>query len=208
METKTITTNYNLFQETEENAELSEINDSSDTDLSNIQDRSTSRMSSIPALTRSTTKRQKIPQEKEFFNIATKTLANYNSSNNHNLPTHIDDKFDAMGKKMAFDLRSLSPDQLIFAEKLMSDDIYYAKLNRLNEAAVVSIKQSHGFNTSQHQTTNNGQYFTNNSSSNTAITRTYANLEAINNTSTFQLHNTTEPQQFQGLNEFLNFNKQ
>lgn len=159
-------------------------------------------------MTRSTTKRKKIPQEKEFFNVATKTLANYNSSNNHNLPTHVDDKYDAMGKKMAFDLRSLSPDQLIFAEKLMSDVMYYAKLNKLNEDAVVSIKQSQGFNICQHQTNNNGQYFVNNSSSNTAITRTYANLETINNASTFQLHNTTEPQQFQGLNEFLNFNKQ
>lgn len=109
-------------------------------------------------MTRSTTKRKKIPQEKEFFNVATKTLANYNSSNNHNLPTHVDDKYDAMGKKMAFDLRSLSPYQLIFAEKLMSDVMYYAKLNKLNEDAVVSIKQSQGFNICQHQTNNNGQY--------------------------------------------------
>lgn len=188
METKTKTITYNLFQDIEENMELTEPNNFSDTDLSNIQSPTptTSHMSST-----TTRKRKKISQEKEFLNVATKTLLNYNSVNNHNLSTHVDDKFDAMGKKIAFDLRSLSPDQLIFAEKLMSDVIYYGKLNKLNEDAMVSIKPSQGFNISQYQTNNSRQYFTNSSNS------------------VFQLHNTTEtePQQFPGLTEYLNFNK-
>lgn len=138
LETKTKTITYNLFQNIEENIELTEPNNFSDTDLSNIQSPTptTSHMSST-----TTRKRKKISQEKEFLNVATKTLLNYNSVNNHHLSTHADDKFDAMGKKIAFDLRSLSPDQLIFAEKLMSDVIYYGKLNKLNEDA---IKPSQG----------------------------------------------------------------
>jgi hypothetical protein len=44
-----------------------------------------------------------------------------------------DDEFDITGKKLACDLRTMSVQQRVIAEKIFSDVVYYGKLGKLNE---------------------------------------------------------------------------
>lgn len=53
-------------------------------------------------------------------------------------PRPLEDKFDVAGRKVGNDLRDLDGRQLIFAEKLINDVIYYAKLGSLNEGSSVN----------------------------------------------------------------------
>ena len=42
------------------------------------------------------------------------------------------DQFDVIGEKMAFDLRISDQQQLIIAEKIIAEIIYYGKLKKLS----------------------------------------------------------------------------
>lgn len=57
-----------------------------------------------------------------------------------------EDWLDITGKKIAYDLRELNERQRIIAEKLISDVIFYAKLDKLNENYSITDVQQTFFN--------------------------------------------------------------
>lgn len=57
-----------------------------------------------------------------------------------------EDWLDITGKKIAYDLRELNERQRIIAEKLISDVIFYAKLDKLNENYSITDAQQTFFN--------------------------------------------------------------
>ncbi|KAG8328811.1 hypothetical protein J6590_101200 [Homalodisca vitripennis] len=77
-------------------------------------------------------------EEKQLMELSSKTLQNFN---NRPPPQQTADDYDIAGKKYACDLRSLGADQKIIAEKLLSDIIFFGKLNKLNEFTTVQLSQ-------------------------------------------------------------------
>ena len=68
------------------------------------------------------------------INLAIQSFENYNATERRP-----DDYFDITAKKIASDLRSLNEQQLIIAQKLIAEVIYYAKLNKLNENSTIVL---------------------------------------------------------------------
>ncbi|XP_015433720.1 PREDICTED: uncharacterized protein LOC107189650 [Dufourea novaeangliae] len=114
-----------------------EENESVKNDIQNEDSEDSNTVSETP----STNCKQKSNVEQDLSSIATIPLQQHNVA--EAIKNQIDDKFDVMGKKIAFDLRCIDQHQLIIAEKLISDTIYYAKLGRLNENATITVPQKH-----------------------------------------------------------------
>lgn len=76
----------------------------------------------------------------ELIDMANKTLKQFCSSSQ---VEKTDDVFDISGKKYANDLRNIEcPQQRTIVEKLVSDVIYYGKLNKLNENSLFLLSGS------------------------------------------------------------------
>ncbi|CAD1480963.1 unnamed protein product [Heterotrigona itama] len=68
----------------------------------------------------------------DILNLAIQSLQNYNATERKP-----DD--DIIGKKIAFDLRGLDKQQLIIAEKIIAETIYYRELKKLNENSTIAL---------------------------------------------------------------------
>ena len=72
-----------------------------------------------------------------FINLAMESVQNYNTTERKP-----DDQFDITGKKIAFDLRNVDQEQLVIAEKIIFETIYYARLKKLNENSKIVLNSN------------------------------------------------------------------
>lgn len=94
---------------------------------SEVSSRPSSSLSSTSSVTKKVLKRKR--KNHQLATEMTNTSLNDKTSNSRVQ----EDWLDITGKKIAYDLRELNERQRIIAEKLISDVIFYAKLDKLNE---------------------------------------------------------------------------
>jgi len=84
---------------------------------------------SSPSPSPSLPKKQKsfIAKKRDFIEIASETMKALNA------PLKEDDECDIIGKRFAMQLRGMKENQMVLAEKIISDVMYYGRMDKLTE---------------------------------------------------------------------------
>lgn len=85
-------------------------------------------------------------QEKQLLQLASETLQKYNSkpAPSPQVPP-VSDEFDIAGKKYASDLKGMSNSQRVIAEKLVSDIIFFGKMDQLTPYSLIQTNYTPPF---------------------------------------------------------------
>ena len=116
-----------MFYRTISFQEVAEDHESKSNDIHVDSPGSSSKLSNkSPDAQRMSKARELNNKSNELIDLATHTLKKFCASLTEN---KAEDEFDIAGKKFANDLRFLDPQQRVIVEKIVSDAVYFGKLN-------------------------------------------------------------------------------